>query len=54
MLEDVSAVLEAWARLWDDPAARRQQGDAARRRFWEERRQVDANFDAVLRRVWDW
>lgn len=54
VLEDPSAVLEAWTRLRDDPAARRQQGDAARRRFWEERRQVDANFDAVLRRVWDW
>ncbi len=54
VLEGASAVLEAWARLRDDPASRRQQGDAARRRFWEERRQVDTNFDAVLRRVWDW
>lgn len=48
------AVLDAWRTLRDDVAARRRQGDAARRRFWEERRQVDANFDAVLRQVWDW
>ncbi|WP_019628404.1 glycosyltransferase N-terminal domain-containing protein [Thioalkalivibrio sp. AKL10] len=54
VLGEPTAVLEAWQRLSADPAARRQQGDAARRRFWDERRQVDANFDAVLQQVWDW
>ncbi|WP_024325831.1 glycosyltransferase N-terminal domain-containing protein [Thioalkalivibrio sp. AKL19] len=54
VLDEPAAVLEAWQGLRDDPAARRQQGDAARRRFWEERRQVDANFDSVLQQVWDW
>lgn len=47
-------VLDAWRALRDDVAQRRRQGDAARRRFWDERRRVDANFDAVLRQVWDW
>lgn len=54
VLDAPDAVLGAWNDLRDDPAARRQQGDEARRRFWEERRQVDANFDAVLQQVWDW
>ena len=54
LLGEPGAVLEAWQGLRDDPAARRQQGDVARRRFWDERRQVDANFDAVLQQVWDW
>ncbi|MFO7953721.1 MAG: hypothetical protein R6U45_02790, partial [Thioalkalivibrio sp.] len=54
VLGEPAAVLEAWQGLRDDPAARRRQGDAARRRFWGERRQVDANFDAVLQQVWDW
>ncbi|WP_018872727.1 glycosyltransferase N-terminal domain-containing protein [Thioalkalivibrio sp. ALJ16] len=54
VLGESAAVLAAWQALRDDPAARRQQGDAARRRFWDERRQVDANFDAVLQQVWDW
>lgn len=54
VLSGPEAVLAAWRGLRDDPAARRREGDAARRRFWEERRRVDANFSALLARVWDW
>lgn len=54
LLTDPAAVLGRWAALRDAPADRRREGDTARRRFWDERRQVDTNFDAVLQQVWDW
>lgn len=54
VLSDPAAVLGRWAALRDAPADQRRAGDTARRRFWDERRQVDTNFDAVLQQVWDW
>ncbi|WP_026287569.1 glycosyltransferase N-terminal domain-containing protein [Thioalkalivibrio sp. ALJ24] len=47
-------VFTGWASLRDDAAVRRQRGDAARRRFWDERRRVDAHFETLLAEVWDW
>lgn len=48
------AVIGQWRELRDDDSRRRSQGDAARHRFWEERRQVDANLGALMDRVWTW
>lgn len=49
-----AAVLDYWPVLRGDDQGRRTAGDAARRRFWEERRQVDANLKALMDRVWTW
>lgn len=54
VLRDPVEVLSYWHSLRGNSAERRQAGDAARQRFWKERRQVDANLDHVLRKVWDW
>lgn len=51
---DPQAVLARWTALRDDAAVRRQLGDAARRRFWDERRRVDDHFETLLAEVWDW
>ncbi|MFO8003600.1 glycosyltransferase N-terminal domain-containing protein [Thioalkalivibrio sp.] len=48
------AVIDRWRGLRGDENQRRSLGDAARRRFWEERRQVDANLSALMDRVWTW
>ncbi len=47
-------VIRRWSELRGDLNHRRAEGDAARRRFWDERRQVDANLAALLDRVWTW
>ena len=47
-------VIDRWRGLRGDDHQRRSLGDAARRRFWEERRQVDANLTALMDRVWTW
>nr|WP_296750110.1 glycosyltransferase N-terminal domain-containing protein [Thioalkalivibrio sp.] len=54
MLASNGAVVDHWRRLRGDDHQRRSLGDAARRRFWEERRQVDANLGALMDRVWTW
>lgn len=53
-LETPSAVITHWQELRANDALRRTHGDAARRRFWEERRQVDENLAALMDRVWMW
>lgn len=53
-LEDPAAVTAHWQELRGNDALRRSRGDAARRRFWEERRQVDENLGALMDRVWMW
>nr|WP_043740144.1 glycosyltransferase N-terminal domain-containing protein [Thioalkalivibrio nitratireducens] len=47
-------VLAHWQTLRGDTQRRRGLGDAARRRFWTERRQVDRNLAALMDRVWVW
>ncbi len=47
-------VVAGWQELRGDDALRRTRGDAARRRFWEERRQVDENLATLMDRVWMW
>jgi hypothetical protein len=54
ILETPAAVAAHWQQLRGDDALRRNCGDAARRRFWEERRQVDENLSALMDRVWMW
>ena len=54
VLAEAPAVIEQWRGLREDEQRRRRLGDAARRRFWEERRQVDANLAALMDQVWTW
>jgi hypothetical protein len=54
VLAQPPAVFGYWRSLRKDEASRRRQGDAARRRFWEERRRVDANSARLLAVVWEW
>ncbi len=54
ILAEPAAVAAHWQELRGSEALRRTQGDAARRRFWEERRQVDENLAALMDRVWMW
>ncbi len=54
ILRTPAAVLAHWQALRGDEQHRRTAGDAARRRFWAERRQVDANLEALMDRVWTW
>jgi hypothetical protein len=52
---EVSAtVLDRWERYAADPMAARRDGDAGRRRFWEERRAVESVLSEFLQRVFDW
>lgn len=51
---DPHAVLTDWLQLRAAAPLRRQRGDQLRRRFWQERRQVDANLEQLLSRVWTW
>jgi hypothetical protein len=54
VLSQVRSVIEQWRGLRDDEQRRRRLGDAARRRFWEERRQVDTNLATLMDQVWTW
>jgi len=54
VLAQARSVIEQWRGLRDDEQRRRRLGDAARRRFWEERRQVDTNLAALMDQVWTW
>jgi hypothetical protein len=54
VLAEATAVIDQWRGLREDEQRRRLLGDAARRRFWEERRQVDANLAALMDQVWTW
>jgi hypothetical protein len=54
ILEAPGAVVSHWLELRGEEALRRTRGDAARRRFWEERRQVDENLAVLMNRVWMW
>lgn len=54
VLARIPDVIEQWRGLRDDEQRRRGLGDAARRRFWEERRQVDANLTVLMDQVWTW
>lgn len=53
-LDAPDSVIAQWRELRGNEALRRTQGDRARRRFWEERRQVDANLATLMDRVWLW
>jgi hypothetical protein len=48
------AVLARWQGLLGDPMAAREQGDAARRAFWAERRRAGERLPAFLERVFAW
>jgi hypothetical protein len=54
VLATPEAVIAQWRELRGDDSRRRSQGDVARRRFWDERRRVDANLAALMDRVWTW
>ena len=54
LLPAPAGVTGHWQELRGDEALRRRRGDATRRRFWDERRQVDANLTALMDRVWMW
>ena len=51
---DPHTVLTEWLRLRAEATLRRQRGDVLRRKFWQERRQVDTNLEQLLSRVWTW
>jgi len=52
--EDPATVLQRWAGYAVDTLGARRDGDAGRRRFWEERRGVEAVMAELLQRVFDW
>lgn len=54
ILPENDQVIRRWSELRGDLSRRRAEGDAARRRFWDERRQVDTNLAALMDRVWTW
>ncbi|WP_245795371.1 hypothetical protein [Thioalkalivibrio denitrificans] len=54
LCEASATVLDRWAGYADDPMAARRDGDAGRRRFWEERRGVESVMSEFLQRVFDW
>lgn len=54
ILSENDQVIRRWSELRGDLSRRRAEGDAARRRFWDERRQVDTNLAALMDRVWTW
>lgn len=54
VLPEADEVIRRWGELRGDFSRRRVEGDAARRRFWDERRQVDTNLTALMDRVWTW
>ncbi len=47
-------VLKAWHSLRSAPDETRRRGDAAHRRFWQERRRAQQVIDEFLQRVFDW
>jgi len=47
-------VIAYWRNLRENEQRRRVLGDSARRRFWQERRQVDTNLGALMDLVWTW
>ncbi len=53
-LAEVTAVFDHWQRLGGDALASRRQGDAARRLFWQVRRQAAAVSQDMLQRIYDW
>ena len=54
ILADPNTVLARWRDLAGDPMAAREQGDAARRAFWAERRRAGERLPAFLERVFAW
>lgn len=54
VLTDTDAVLREWLELGAAPVEARRRGDAARRRFWGERRRAQRVMDELLQRVFDW
>lgn len=52
--EAPATVLDRWAGYAGDPMGARRDGDAGRRRFWEERRGVETVMSEFLQRVFDW
>lgn len=54
MGESPAVVLDRWAAYAEDPMGARREGDAGRRRFWEERRRVESVMSEFLQRVFDW
>ncbi|WP_245523038.1 glycosyltransferase N-terminal domain-containing protein [Thioalkalivibrio sulfidiphilus] len=51
---DTATVLARWTGYADDTLGARRDGDANRRRFWEERRNVEGVMTELLQRVFDW
>ncbi len=53
-LDDIPSVFSAWQEHAASPFEARQRGDACRRLFWDERRQLQSVMDEFLQRVFDW
>ncbi len=54
ILSEISAVLAHWQQILNDPIAAREEADAYRRYFWQERRQAAERLPELLQRIFDW